>query len=306
MARVTQGLTNLRKTGQTSFGAVTPVPLTQLVAGHTSTTFTTSSEGGQVVGSSWDLSAIDGEAGHVLVVDDGTNDTYMGITYSVDDATDTIKVHQWVPMAGGIPNPKAAGQVPTDGDTATIHRIAGASRITIKAASANTGTVYVGLDGTARATDYPLTGGESLTLEAEEGKFLDITRIYLLSSTGTQTVSWAVRGAVSGEVAVTINLSGPFTYIRRAITDGDTTPDVSGGTCFYTANTGATTITDFDGISSPAFIMLEFGDGNTTVQSNGNIKLQFGQDFTGAQYDMMILTYNGTLWLELSRSANSA
>ena len=47
--------------------------------------------------------------------------------------------------------------------------------------------------------------------------------------------------------------------------DGDTTPDVSGGRVFKTANTGATTIADFDLGKEGKTIKVIIGDVNTTI-----------------------------------------
>ena len=95
-------------------------------------------------------------------------------------------------------------------------------------------------------------------------------------------------------------------------TNGDTTPDISSGNDFKTANTGATTITDFDNPSPDGQpITIIFGDANTTIQASASIVLQGGQtspdhDFgPSVALDTMSLLYDGTRWIEQSRKLNS-
>lgn len=95
-------------------------------------------------------------------------------------------------------------------------------------------------------------------------------------------------------------------------TAGDTTPSIAGGSHFKTANTGATTITDFDDPSAGGHeITIVFGDTDTTIQASASIVLQGGQaspanDFgASAILDTIKLLYDGTRWVELHRSLNS-
>jgi hypothetical protein len=104
--------------------------------------------------------------------------------------------------------------------------------------------------------------------------------------------------------ATTINLSGPSKIVWATFADGDTTPDVSAATYFKTANTGATTITDFDGATN-ATIVINITDANTTIAHNANIRLQGGLAFTGAANDVIRFVHNGSAWLEETRSANA-
>ena len=102
------------------------------------------------------------------------------------------------------------------------------------------------------------------------------------------------------------DLTGPLTYTWETFVDGDVTPDISGGSRFKTANTGATTITDFDnGDANGQVIIVLFTDGNTTIQdlSNGsNIRLAGGIDFDFAAYDMTTFEYDGADWVERGRN----
>ena len=87
-----------------------------------------------------------------------------------------------------------------------------------------------------------------------------------------------------------------------SLTDGDATPDVSAGKRFKTANTVATTITNFDGGSLGQLIMILFDDNNTKIQENANIKMQDGLDFDAVQYDSIwFIKWSATLWVEVGR-----
>jgi hypothetical protein len=82
-----------------------------------------------------------------------------------------------------------------------------------------------------------------------------------------------------------------------SFTDQDATPDVGDGNCFTTANTLATTITDFDSGRNGQTITVVFGDGLTTIDFTGtNLKGNVGADWSPAQSDHMVCTYDGTYW----------
>lgn len=87
--------------------------------------------------------------------------------------------------------------------------------------------------------------------------------------------------------------------------DADTTPTVSSARMCRTANTGATTITTFDNGVDGQEIVIQFNDANTTIANGATIKLQGGQNFTGAQYDEIRLSLLSTVWIEGGRSLNS-
>ncbi len=81
--------------------------------------------------------------------------------------------------------------------------------------------------------------------------------------------------------------------------DGDATPDVSTGSYWKTANTSATTITDFDN-PKPNIqkITILFADANTTIQNSINIVIQADSNFTGEIDDVKVFLYDGTKWVE--------
>jgi len=91
-------------------------------------------------------------------------------------------------------------------------------------------------------------------------------------------------------------------------TDGDTTPSVrtrrTGVVQFETANTGATSITDFDDAYPSQIINIRI-DSNTTIANGGSILLAGGADFTGDTNDnITLINVRSDVWREVSRSVN--
>lgn len=91
---------------------------------------------------------------------------------------------------------------------------------------------------------------------------------------------------------------------QRDIADGDTTPDVRGYTCFTTANTGATTVTGFDGGYPGKVITIRHNDANTTYATSTGLRMAGNTDWTVTTRDTAMFVCDGTNWHELSRSAN--
>ncbi len=65
------------------------------------------------------------------------------------------------------------------------------------------------------------------------------------------------------------------------------------------------TYTDFIGGVADDIKYLIFKTSGATIQSNANIKLQGGVDFSGANGDILQILFDGTVWYEVSRSLNS-
>lgn len=79
--------------------------------------------------------------------------------------------------------------------------------------------------------------------------------------------------------------------------DADTTPDVSQSTVFKTANTGATTITFFDGGTTWQRITVLFLDANTTINfAAASMYGNNGASFAAANGDHMDCIYDGANW----------
>lgn len=94
-------------------------------------------------------------------------------------------------------------------------------------------------------------------------------------------------------------------YGLQTFTDGDTTPSVGyhavdtdmPGNVFATANTGATTITDFDHGDDGQIIEVIIGDSNTTIDCNGgNLYCNACVDWHPQQNDSMICVCDGSDW----------
>lgn len=111
---------------------------------------------------------------------------------------------------------------------------------------------------------------------------------------------------------INLSASGRFTFPWTTFSDGDATPSVATGYGFKTANTGATTITDFDDPDSDGQeIVIIFGDTNTIIahdatkinlQGSGGVDGAFGPSAVG---DVMRFLYDGSVWWEDNRSLNS-
>ncbi len=123
-----------------------------------------------------------------------------------------------------------------------------------------------------------------------------------LTAVNSTTVSSTTINAQS-----TLNVNGIMAMASSTFTDLDATPDVSGDSLFYTANTGATTITTFDNPTAGQIIYIIFGDGNTTLQDGATLVLNGSANWTPAATDTITLVYDGTAtaWVEISRSDNS-
>lgn len=106
---------------------------------------------------------------------------------------------------------------------------------------------------------------------------------------------WDVSTGKEDEVpAMGVGIRGAV----ESFTDADATPSVASGQVAYqTANTGATTITDFDDGYEGQTILVVL-DANTTIDmsANANIRGNDGSDVTGAANDAVRCTLVGTTW----------
>lgn len=81
------------------------------------------------------------------------------------------------------------------------------------------------------------------------------------------------------------------------LVDGDTTPSVSQGRIFKTANTGSTTITNFDDGIIGQLIRILVNDANTTFDfSASSLKGNGGSDLLATSGDVIFAIYDGTNW----------
>ena len=83
----------------------------------------------------------------------------------------------------------------------------------------------------------------------------------------------------------------------NTFSDGDTTPTIVGGKHWKTANTGATTITDFDDTPGDGYhIRVYINDDYTTISHNANIDLPGGTSQTFLTGDVMEFLSVGGVW----------
>jgi len=103
----------------------------------------------------------------------------------------------------------------------------------------------------------------------------------------------------AGGIPTETNLTGPFNLAWHTFVDGDTTPDISAGTFFNTANTGATSISDFDG-NTNCLISVKAGDDDTTIEHDPTkIFLLGGLDITLLTGDIKWFANDSGVWYEL-------
>lgn len=126
-----------------------------------------------------------------------------------------------------------------------------------------------------------------------------------------------VIGGSSGDVTAVNFTAGTKTVIcapppeacqtnqAELFTNSDTSPDVRLSRVFRAANSGATTITKFDGAIDGQQIAILFENSNTTLQHGTFLKLAGGVNFTGTANDTMTLLYYNGAFYEKSRSVNA-
>lgn len=97
-----------------------------------------------------------------------------------------------------------------------------------------------------------------------------------------------------------------------AFTSGDTTPNITTNTIFRTANSGATTISDFDAgggtIPEGRIIYVIIDDANTTLDcTSSGLKCNNGVDYSAADGDLLMALYdNDGDWLVTIGGASGA
>lgn len=87
----------------------------------------------------------------------------------------------------------------------------------------------------------------------------------------------------------------------QLVPDLATTPDVQYGNCFTLTNSGATTITNFTGVTNRRngqIVYLLPTNANTTLANNANIQTTTGSNKTLAANTIYKLIYNGAKWYE--------
>jgi hypothetical protein len=166
--------------GTVSVTGATALPITKI--GATSSANTTFTEKKVTDASAWTLSSV--LAGDTAVTSDG----YRGVVTST--GANIVYVNRWESIAGHV-------GTPADTSTVAIHRLSFVRRLIVKAGKTNDAIVYVGLNGTADSTNYPLNATETINIGADgNDRYIDVTRIYAIVESGTQSLSYAQGGYV--------------------------------------------------------------------------------------------------------------
>lgn len=150
-----------------------------------------------------------------------------------------------------------------------------------------------------------IPAGNALIFESGAKISIDTTKTFTVNSTLTADSHQIFDGAgtidISGmELGADITEIDPVWFGNSVVTlftDQDATPSVNRGRLFKTANTVATTITNFnDGIAGQ-MIRVVCNDAFTTVDFSGtNLKGNGGVDWTPIAGDNAICTFDGTDW----------
>jgi hypothetical protein len=224
-----------------------------------------------------------------------TNCNAVGTTITCDD---TSKLQEGMILGlitgGGV-------MTTSTGGTITIASITGSTTFT-------TSTAITGLSNT---TLYANNIWNSIAWSDELGLFSvigsgGITNRYLTSSLkGRPPTALNVFDSSFNNIDSNGNWTIQQVLKAGTYTASSTTPSVSGTNLLYITNAVATTITNFTNGTQNQVVTIYFNDGNTTIQSNANIRLAGGVNFTGTQYDTLALLYTGSNWLEISRSVNA-
>jgi hypothetical protein len=224
-----------------------------------------------------------------------TNCNASGTTVTCDD---TSKLQEGMTLGlltgGGVMTTSTGGII-------TISTITGLTTFT-------TSTAITGLSNT---TLYANNSWIGVTWSDELGLFSVVgsggtTNRYLTSSLkGRPPTSYNVFDSSFNNIDSNGNWTIQQVLKAGTYTASSTTPSVSGTNLLSITNAAATTITNFTNGTQNQVVTIYFNDGNTTIQSNANIRLTGGVDFTGTQYDTLVLLYIGSIWLEISRSVNA-
>jgi hypothetical protein len=111
-----------------------------------------------------------------------SSDGKRGIVVST--GTNIVNVGQWLDESGNK-------QTPANGSIVAIHRLNFVRRLWIKSPSTNGAVVYIGLYGSAGATDYPLAIGEAIEILPDgDAEWVDVTKINALVASGTQSINY--------------------------------------------------------------------------------------------------------------------
>lgn len=142
------------------------------------------------------------------------------------------------------------------------------------------------------------------------GSFATATGVKILSITQGATNNFGLRiGGASGGSNLNQSLRidsgeshfiGPVTSPPVTFTDLDTTPTSAGSNVFVAANSGATSITDFDNESDGQRIDIIFTNANTTIVHGGPIKNRSGANINPGADTTRTYVSRAGVWYETS------
>lgn len=98
------------------------------------------------------------------------------------------------------------------------------------------------------------------------------------------------------DVATVADIAAVHDENATAIAANAATPDLTAKRIYITENTLPTTITNFIGGADGAARELHFGDDNTTVEDNANLKMPFGVNFQAKEFDVLICRKIAGVW----------
>jgi len=169
----------------------------------------------------------------------------------------------------------------------------------------NTGVSAISSEGPLQILAGDANHAENLTLGTQGTGDVVVD----INDSGNETGGFKILGN-SGHV-LRVNSGGAIMLggDQQILIVDNTTPDVSSGTSFITANTASTTISDFvagSGTLEPGHLLfLEINDGNTTFDCDPGTNLDCGDtDIVGEGGDMFMWYYDGTDWKLVSYMQN--
>jgi hypothetical protein len=187
--------------------------------------------------------------------------TWVGIQYSAG-SDDTVTTDNCFVLEGGA-----------TGATIAIAMVAGARHLVSNNVGQNMDTL---VEAQAAASDYTIT----------DNRRVNGTTTILASGTGTNVISNNMP--IDGVTTFTANTATPSVIN-------------SPSNFFNTANSSATTITNFASGYTGQIISVCANDANTTVQHNADISLQGGVNFVMTSGAILTLRRDPGLWREVSR-----
>ncbi|MDX1486566.1 MAG: hypothetical protein R3268_00090 [Acidiferrobacterales bacterium] len=186
----------------------------------------------------------------------------------------------------GTTTATTAGKLEDSGATFVTSGVAVGDAVFNTTDSTETWVTAVDSETVLSLNDDIFTSGEGYTVQDNTGQDLVLygyndhgtnpVEVMRVARSSAPSFTWASPVTFDGATT----LSGRTVLESVTMADGDATPDVSLSTMFVTANTGSTTITNFDGPTAHQVIFINVADVNTTIQNNANIVTRSGSDIT--------------------------